>query len=256
MDLGISGKVAVLTGVSRGIGLATARLLIAEGAHVVGVSRSALEQHVSGLTHFQADVSVSTTPERVIDLALSEFGAIDILINNAASGTIREGYANLEDAAWREALDGVFLAAVRMTDAALPALLRGDTAVIINVSSINARAPSRDVPDYGAAKAALNNYSKGLASQYAAEGLRVVTVSPGPTDTPMWLGPDGVAAQIAAQQASDVESVLRDTAAAMPHGRLVRPDEVADLIVYLASARAGSINGVEVVIDAGLTGTL
>jgi NAD(P)-dependent dehydrogenase (short-subunit alcohol dehydrogenase family) len=157
---------------------------------------------------------------------------------------------------WRETLDLVFLSAVRMTNVALPALLKNGAGVIVNVSSRNGRVPVPSVPDYSAAKAALNNYSKGLARQHAAEGLRVVTVSPGPTATPMWLGPDGAAVQHAARSGTDAEAVVRRTEAAMPHGRLARPEEVADLIVYLASARAGSVSGIDILIDAGLTQTL
>jgi NAD(P)-dependent dehydrogenase (short-subunit alcohol dehydrogenase family) len=256
MNLGIEGKVAVITGVSRGIGWSTARLLIEEGAHVVGVSRSALERELDGLVHMRADLMEETTPARAIALALSQFGSVDILVNNAGSGPVREGYAGLGAATWRETWEMVFLAAVRMVDAALPALLESEAAAIVNVSSINARTPVAEVPDYSAAKAALNSYSKGLAVEYAGAGLRVVTVSPGPTATPLWLGPEGAAAQVAAREGSDPDAVVRETEAAMPHGRLIKPEEVADLIVYLASARAGSVNGIDVLIDAGLTKTL
>jgi NAD(P)-dependent dehydrogenase (short-subunit alcohol dehydrogenase family) len=128
--------------------------------------------------------------------------------------------------------------------------------VIVNVATRNARVPVPSVPDYSAAKAALTNYSKGLAREYAAQGLRIVTVSPGPTATPLWLGPQGAAVQAGALEGKEPASIVRETEEAMPHGRMVRPEEVADLIVYLASARAGSISGVDVLIDAGLTQTI
>ena len=256
MDLGLAGKVAIVTGVSRGIGWSTASLLLEEGAHVVGVSRGPVNRDLPALRHVQADVLDGDTPARVVDLALSEFGVVDVLVNNAAAGPLRAGYESVREEQWRETLDLVFLSAVRMTNVALPALLKNGAGVIVNVSSRNGRVPVPSVPDYSAAKAALNNYSKGLARQHAAEGLRVVTVSPGPTATPMWLGPDGAAVQHAARSGTDAEAVVRRTEAAMPHGRLARPEEVADLIVYLASARAGSVSGIDILIDAGLTQTL
>jgi NAD(P)-dependent dehydrogenase (short-subunit alcohol dehydrogenase family) len=256
MDLGLRARVAIVTGVSRGIGWSTARLLLEEGAIVVGVSRTAPEPRLEGLRHLQADVLHRDTAERVIQVAQSEFGRVDILVNNAGTGWLREGYEAVPDEAWRASWELLFLSIVRITNAALPAMLRDGGGAIVNVSSRNARVPIRGIPDYGAAKAALNNYSKGLAGQYAADGIRVVTVSPGPTDTPLWLGPEGAAAQQAALEGTDKESIIRSLESRMPHGRFVKTDEVADLIVYLASARAGSISGVDILIDAGLTQTL
>jgi NAD(P)-dependent dehydrogenase (short-subunit alcohol dehydrogenase family) len=116
--------------------------------------------------------------------------------------------------------------------------------------------PSRPVPDYSAAKAALTNYSKGLAQQFARNGLRVVTVSPGPVATSAWLGPDGVAAQTAAIRGGDAATVVREAEEAIPTGRFVTPAEVADLVAFLASARASMITGVDVLIDGGLTQTV
>lgn len=256
MDLGLRGKVAIVTGVSRGIGWATARLLREEGATVVGVSRTVPEHDLEGLRHVQADVVDQGTPERVVEVAQSEFGRVDVLVNNAGTGWLRDGYEGVPDDVWRATWELLFMSIVRMTNAALPALLQAGGGTIVNVSSRNARVPIRAVPDYAAAKAALNNYSKGLAGQYVADGIRVVTVSPGPTDTALWLGPEGAAAQQAARENTDRESVIRSVEARMPHGRFVKAEEVADLIVYLASARAGSITGVDILIDAGLTQTL
>lgn len=256
MDLGLRGKVAIVTGVSRGIGWSTARLLLQEGAIVVGVSRTAPEQQLDGLRHVQADVLDEDTPARVVEVAELESGRVDVLVNNAGAGWLRNGYDAVPNEMWRATWELLFLSVVRMTHAALPALLRSGGAAIVNVSSRNGRVPVRGVPDYAAAKAALNNYSKGLAGQYAANGIRVLTVSPGPTDTPMWLGSEGAAAQRAAREGTDKESIIRSVEDHMPHGRFVKADEVADLIVYLASTRAGSITGVDILIDAGLTQTL
>jgi NAD(P)-dependent dehydrogenase (short-subunit alcohol dehydrogenase family) len=256
MDLRLRDKVAIVTGTSRGIGWATAALLLEEGAKVIGFSRTALDQQLPGLDHVIGDATEETTPSRVVERALSSFGRLDVLVNNAGTGRIRTGYADVAEEQWRGTWELLFLSIVRMTNAALPFLLASGSGVVVNVSTRNARVPVRGVPDYSAAKAALNNYSKGLAGQYAKQGLRVVTVSPGPTATPLWLGPEGAAVQSAALEGDDAESIARRVGENMPHGRMVKPDEVADLIVYLASARAGSINGVDILIDAGMTQTL
>jgi NAD(P)-dependent dehydrogenase (short-subunit alcohol dehydrogenase family) len=254
--MGFDGRVAIVTGASRGIGFATAVLLAAEGAHVIGVGRTPLESSAEGVTHVLADVLDEATPALVVEKAISSYGRLDVLVNNAGTGRLREGYEQTLEADWRATWELLFLAPVRMTNAALPHLLAGDAGAIVNVSSRNARVPVPGVPDYSAAKAALNNYAKGLALQHASDGLRVVTVSPGPTSTALWLGPHGVAVQAAAMEGSDPATVVSNTERAIPAGRMVKPGEVADLIVYLASTRASMITGVDVLIDGGLTQTL
>lgn len=256
MNLGLDGHVAIVTGASRGIGLATALLLAAEGARVIGVGRTPAERPAAGVTHVLADILDDSTPALLVDQAIAVHGRLDVLVNNAGTGRLREGYEQTSEADWRATWELLFMAPVRMTNAALTHLLAGDAGVIVNVSSRNARVPVPGVPDYSAAKAALNNYSKGLALQHAGESLRVVTVSPGPTSTALWLGPDGVAVQAAAMEGSDPATVVGKTEQAIPAGRMVKPAEVADLIVYLTSSRAAMITGVDVLIDGGLTQTL
>ncbi len=265
MDLGLRDRVAIVTGASQGIGLATTKLLIQEEARVVGVSRRPPGEQLPGLAHVQADILDPETPTKAVECAVSGFGRLDVLVNNAGtvvtstgSGRVRAGYDRPSAADWREAWEMFFLATVRMTNAALPHLLSGGGGVVVNVSSRNARVPVSAVPDYSAAKAALTNYSKGLAGQYARRGLRVVSVSPGPTSTPAWLGPGGVADQNAAMgfRGTDRDAVIRATEEAIPAGRLIKPEEVANLIVYLASPRASMITGVDILIDGGMTQTI
>ena len=143
-----------------------------------------------------------------------------------------------------------------MTTAALPALVQAGTGVVVNIVTRNARVPVPAVPDYSAAKAALLNYSKGLAREYASRGLRVVSVFPGPVATPLWLGPGGAAEQAAMLAGTAPEDEVRETEQAMPQGRFVTAAEVADLVAYLASQRAGSVSGVDILIDAGMTQTI
>jgi len=253
VDLELSGRVAIVTGAGRGIGLAVAERLVAEGADVVGVSRTPPEHELPGLVHVQADLLDEPTPAALVEGALARFGRLDVLVNNAGAGRLRSGYDGVSAADWEDTWRLLFLAQVRMSEAALPHLLAAGGGVIVNMSSRNARVPVRGVPDYSAAKAALTNYSKGLAQQFAKQGLRVVTVSPGPVATPLWLGPDGVAAQEVAMEGGDANEIVRQTEQAIPLGRFVTAEEVADLVAFLASPRAAMITGTDVLIDGGLS---
>jgi NAD(P)-dependent dehydrogenase (short-subunit alcohol dehydrogenase family) len=150
MDLGLRDKVAIVTGASRGIGWATAALLLEEGAKVIGFSRTALDQQLPGLDHVIGDVTEETTPSRVVERALSSFGRLDVLVNNAGTGRIRTGYADVAEEEWRGTWELLFLSVVRMTNAALPSLLASGSSVVVNVSTRNARVPVRGVPDYSA----------------------------------------------------------------------------------------------------------
>ena len=121
--MGFDGRVAIVTGASRGIGFATAVLLAAEGAHVIGVGRTPLERPVEGVTHVLADVLDEATPALVVEKAIGSYGRLDVLVNNAGTGRLREGYEQTLEADWRATWELLFLAPVRMTNAALPHLL-------------------------------------------------------------------------------------------------------------------------------------
>lgn len=152
-----------------------------------------------------------------------------------------------------------FMAAVRTTRAALPLLAQRGGGAIVTVSSVNSFLPDPGIIDYCAAKAALTNFSKALSKELGPQGIRMNTVSPGPVETALWLGPDGVAATVAKRSGVDVETAKRQTVAAQggfATGRFTRPDEVADLVVFLASDRSGNTTGADFVIDGGLIKTL
>lgn len=261
MDLRLNGKMAVVTGASRGIGLAVARALAGEGAHVVAGSRTrsaelaALE--ASGdVTFVPVDLSEAAGPRALIDAA-ADRGGLDILVNNAGAVTPRPGgFRSVTDEDWLASLTLTFLAAVRTTRAALPQLVRRGGGNIVTVSSVNAFLPDPAVIDYCAAKAALTNFSKSLSKEVAALGIRVNTVSPGPVATALWLGEDGVAATVARERGSSAQDVVDGAAAGSETGRFTTPEEVADLVLLLASARAGNVTGADLVIDGGLIKTL
>jgi NAD(P)-dependent dehydrogenase (short-subunit alcohol dehydrogenase family) len=259
MDLGLGGKVAVVTGASRGIGLAVASALAEEGAQVVAGARHGSDQ-LSALAartpvHLVAgDLSDRDGPARLVDEAVRRFGGIDVLVNNVGAVRPRlDGFLAVTDDDWTTTLTVNFLSAVRTTRAALPHLLERAPSTIVTVVSVNAFLPDPAVIDYGAAKAALANFCKALSKEVGPRGVRVNTVSPGPVETDLWLGEDGVAATVGGR---DPDAVVKATAAQTATGRFTRPEEVADLVALLAGGRAGNLTGSDIVIDGGLVTTL
>ena len=262
MDLHLTGKVAVVTGASKGIGLAVALALAEEGAHVVAGARQPSDGIAQLAERFQshfvpADLSTPDGPARLIAEAVATFGGLDILVNNVGAARTRPGgFRSITDDDWLETLTLNFLAAVRTTRAALPHLLDRGAGVIVTICSVNAFLPDPLVLDYCAAKAALANFSKALSKEVGPQGIRVNTVSPGPVATDLWLGKDGVAETVSQASGSKPNEVAQQAAQAMVTGRFTHPREVADLVLLLASDRAGNTTGADFVIDGGLVTTL
>lgn len=254
MDLGLTGKVALVTGVSQGIGLACAESLLGEGALVAGTSRSA-PPAIDGLTHLEIDMLEADAGERAVAATVERLGGLDILVNNVGGATIRTGFDDQSDDEWSDVLALNLTTAVRATRAALPHLVeRGG--VVINVSSVNGIRPSPSIYAYSAAKAAMDNFTVGLSREFAPRGVRVVGVAPGPVGTPLWLEPGGAAATIAAQEGSDPQSVVDEVSATIPVGRFTTAEEIGDLVAFLASSRAGTITGTTIRVDGGSTPTV
>jgi NAD(P)-dependent dehydrogenase (short-subunit alcohol dehydrogenase family) len=149
-----------------------------------------------------------------------------------------------------------FLAAVRTTRAALPHLLERKAGSIVTICSVNASLPDPLVIDYSAAKGALLNFSKALSKEVGPKGVRVNTISPGPVSTGLWLGAGGVAATVAQASGGTTDAVAHAAAAQSVTGRFTLPEEVADLVIFLASDRAGNVTGSDFIIDGGLTTSL
>lgn len=256
MDLHMSAKVAVVTGASRGIGLATVRALRAEGVSVVGAARHLTEElHATGALAVCTDLSSAEGANRLIAAAIDEFGGVDMLVNNAGGGDdlTLDAFADLPDSAWTNALNLNLLAAVRVTREALPALLERHGAVV-NVSSIGAWKPEGPPLAYNVAKAALKAFGRGLATELGPRGVRVLTVTPGPTRTDMWTGDAGMGTHVEAATGIPREAVVAGAPEqmGMVTGRFNEPEEVADLITFLLSPRAGNITGSDHLIDGGL----
>jgi NAD(P)-dependent dehydrogenase (short-subunit alcohol dehydrogenase family) len=262
MDLRLSGKAAVVTGASRGIGLAVAGALADEGVGVVAGARGMTEDLSrlaagSRVHPVSVDLSAPDGPARLVAEAVSSLGGLDILVNNV--GAVRPrlgGFLSVTDEDWASTLAINFLAAVRTTRAALPHLLDRGAGTIVTICSVNSFLPDPLVIDYGAAKAALANFSKALSKEVGSRGIRVNTLSPGPVATALWLGDDGVAATIARAGGGEPDAIAKQAADGSVTGRFTRPEEVADLVLMLASDRAGNVTGADFVIDGGLITTL
>ncbi|MFJ5262532.1 SDR family oxidoreductase [Streptomyces sp. NPDC088387] len=255
MDMHLNGKTALVTGASRGIGLAVVRALVAEGVRVVAGARHPKGELVAtGATAVAVDLSDPAGAERLVTEAVTELGGIDILVNNVGGGDggLNGGLLDLTDAQWAQVVDLNFFATVRVTRAALPALLSARGA-IVNVSSVGARVPHDGPMPYTTAKAALTAFGKALADEVGPQGVRVNTVSPGPVRTDIWESPTGYGAELAASVGVPHSAFLAGlpSATGMLIGRLVEPDEVAGLVTYLASPVAAGTTGADHVIDGG-----
>ncbi|TFI20736.1 oxidoreductase [Streptomyces sp. 4R-3d] len=259
MNLELTDKVAVVTGASKGIGLAVTETLGREGAHVVAGSRTRTPELAAvcekyGATFVPVDLGDAEGPGRLVDAAVERHGRVDVLVNNLGVTNPRSSFLDIGDADWQHVFELTFFSAVRTSRAALPHLLTGDGGAIVNISSVNARLPFPMVVDYSAAKAALSNLTKSLSEEFAAQGVRVNAIAPGPVRTPFWTAPGGFAEAAAAGTGKSAEETLDEVVPrqmGITTGRVTEPAEVAELCAFLASARAANITGAEFVIDGG-----
>ena len=261
MDLNLAGKVAVVTGAGKGIGMATTRALAGEGAQVVAGSLTTdTLGGLKGVTPVAVDLTAPDGPAQLIRRATEEHGRIDVLVNNVGAVRMRTGGffgTSDEDFAW--AMQMNFFIALRASRAALTEMVKNGSGAIVNVASVNAFfQPDAATIDYGAAKAALVNLTKTLAQEFGRHGIRVNAVSPGPVATDLWLGEHGVAATVAKATGVDADTARQTIIAGIggfATGRFTTPEEVATLITFLASGRAANITGSNYLIDGGLIKT-
>ncbi|MFF8727189.1 SDR family NAD(P)-dependent oxidoreductase [Streptomyces sp. NPDC015171] len=264
MDLQLKGRVAVVTGASKGIGLAVADAFAREGVHVVAGSRSVTPELEAlrdkyGVTAVSVDLSTVDGPGALVGRAVDQYGRVDILVNNLGAATPRPSFLDIDDAEWRRIFDLTLFSAIRASRAALPRLLDADGGAIINISSINARLPFPSVVDYSAAKAGLASLTKSLSEEFAPRGVRVNAIAPGPVRTPFWTAPGGFAEAAAAQAgttAQEAMDVVVPRSMGISTGRVTEAREVADLALFLASPLAGNITGAEFTIDGGQVKTV
>ena len=256
MDLQLKDKTALVTGASRGIGLAAVERLVEEGVRVVAAARTETpDLRRTGAHVVPVDLTDPDGPERLVAAARLELGELDLLVNNVGGGEgdATAGFLGVDDQMWQQVFGLNFFAAVKTTRAALPSLI-GRRGAIVNISSVGARVPSGGPVSYTTAKAALTALGKALAEEFGPQGVRVNTVSPGPVRTALWEHPESYGGQLAAKLGVPHDQLLAalPAQAGMLTGRLIEAGEVADLIVQLCSPRAGSITGADYLIDGGL----
>ncbi|MFJ3825504.1 SDR family NAD(P)-dependent oxidoreductase [Streptomyces nodosus] len=237
------GLSALVTGGASGIGLATARLLAAEGARVAVLDLQAAPEGFA--VHVRADIGDDTSVRAGIGAAVSALGGLDILVNNAGIGA-RGGIEDNPDEEWHRVLDINVLGLVRVTRAALPALRASAHAAVINISSIAATVGLPQRALYSASKGAVLSLTRAMAADLLPAGIRVNAVNPGTADTP-WVSR-------LLDQADDPAAEHAALAARQPHGRLVSADEVAAAVAYLASPAAASATGTSLAVDGGMDG--
>jgi NAD(P)-dependent dehydrogenase (short-subunit alcohol dehydrogenase family) len=261
MDLQLKDKVAIVTGASKGIGLAITKALAREGARVVAGART-----IDGLSGVESTTAVALDlvapdgPARLVRRALDDHGRLDILVNNVGAVKMRlQGFLGTSDDDFAWSIQTNFFSALRATRAALPAMLKQGAGSIVNIASVNAFfEPDAGVLDYGAAKAALLNLTKSLAQEFGPKGIRVNAISPGPVSTDLWLGKDGVAHTVARATGVDPDTARKNVLASiggLATGRLTSPEEVATLAVMLSSPLTGNVTGSNFVVDGGLIKT-
>ena len=251
MDLGLTGKVAIVTGGSRGLGLAAAKALIGEGVNVMicargeaQLARAAEEVHAGAakgarVQTVAADVSSEAGCRSVVDAAVAAFGRLDVVVNNVGLG---KG-ADLEtttDAEWQEAFDQTLFPAIRMSRAAVPHLRQQGGGAIVIVSSIFGREAGGRMT-YNAVKAAEISLTKSLAQQLANDQIRVVSVAPGSIlfEGGSWWK----------RQQADPQGIAEFVKRELPFGRFGTPDEVGAVVAFVASPRASWVSGTTVVVD-------
>lgn len=244
MDLGLRGKACLVTGSTGGIGLETARLLVAEGARVVTNGRGEAPGIGESL-HVRADLSERDAPATVVEAAVQALGGLDVLVNNVGFA-VQARFEDVPDEDWDSMWQLNVMSYVRAIRAALPHL-RATRGAVVNVSSTAGKRPSVGMPHYSVTKAAVLSLSRLVADTYAGEGIRCNAVTPGPTATAAWLAEGG----LADQQGGQRDDVLAKVGAGRPLGRLAEPEEIAAVIAFLASEQASYVTGAAWSADGG-----
>ncbi|CAM3308612.1 MULTISPECIES: SDR family NAD(P)-dependent oxidoreductase [Saccharibacillus] len=259
MQLNLQNKVVIVTGASSGIGLATAKLFLEEGANVVGASRHPERIRELGeedrVLAVEADLSTAEGPKRLVEAAIAKFGRIDVLVNNAGISHSRlDGFLGTTDEQWEETYLNNLMSMVRTSRAAIPHMAEQGKGVILSVASEDARQPQPMSVDYSAFKAGLLSVGKALSLEFGEQGIRVNTVSPGPTHTNIWDQPGGMIDAISEKfdkPKNEVIDFFVDEVRELPVGRIGQPEDIASMIVFLASDRAEYASGAEYPVNGG-----
>jgi len=243
MDLGLEGKACIVTGATRGIGLATVELLRSEGADVLAVARS-------GEDVLHADVTKPADAERIVAACTERFGRVDVLVNNAGTSFVRP-LEELTDDDWQGQWELNVMGPMRLMRAAAPLMAGAGGGRIVNVCSSSGKRPSLTNVAYSVTKAAQLSLSRHFADRWVGDGVLVNAVAPGPVNSPLWLDPGGLADQAAQARGTTREEALSAQGAKVPLGRFAEPGEIAAVIVFLCSGRASTVSGAAWSADGG-----
>lgn len=251
MELGLRGRRCLVTGASRGIGLATARALVAEGAEVFVTARGeeSLADAARGCGaagRLALDVTAADAPARLLEMT----GPLDVLVNNAGTSQVR-ALEELTDVEWQAQWELNVMAPMRLMRAAAPGMAERGWGRVVNVSSSSGKRPSLTNVAYSVTKAAELSLSRAFADSYAARGVLVNAVTPGVVDTGLWLDPGGLADQVASVQGISREDALDGAGGKPPLGRFGTKEEIAAVIVFLCSERASNVAGAAWSADGG-----
>jgi 3-oxoacyl-[acyl-carrier protein] reductase len=257
MDLGLRARACVITGASGGIGRATAVALAAEGASLLLVGRreDALEATAEAARGAAAqqlvlDVTEPDAAERVLTACREAFGRVDVLVNGAGTSAARP-VEELTDDEWQAQWELHVMAPMRLMRAVAPAMAAAGWGRIVNVSSSSGKRPSQTNMAYSVTKAAELSLSRSFADLYAAQGVLVNAVTPGPVAGALWEAPGGMADQLAAARGVTRDEVLQSTASRLPRGRMATDAEIAAVIAFLSSEQAANVAGAAWSVDGG-----
>ncbi|MDF2632455.1 MAG: short-chain dehydrogenase [Caproiciproducens sp.] len=254
----LDGKRVLVTGGTRGgIGESIVKRLTHAGATAITTARNTPNDLKDSNLFIQADISTPDGTTEIVNEVLARFGGVDILINNVGGSSAPTGGVLAQsDSDWQSTFETNLFAAVRLDRGLLPPMLKQGYGVIIHVTSIQRRFPGENTMAYSAAKAALTNYSKGLATELAPKGIRINTVAPGFTETK---SAEELINRMARNLGTDYDGArqkLMDSLGGIPIGRTARPEEIAELVAFLVSDRASYIIGAEHTIDGGIVRTI
>jgi NAD(P)-dependent dehydrogenase (short-subunit alcohol dehydrogenase family) len=255
VDLGLKGKVCVVTGSSSGIGFETARMLTEERARVVVCGRDqgrierAGERSGAALA-LALDLADPAAPAELVRRAEEELGQVDVLVNNVGVA-YQIPFERLSEEHWSSIWNLNVMSYVRAIQAVLPEMRARRSGVIVNVSSTAGKRPSTGMPNYSVSKAAVLSLSRLVADLYAKDGIRCNAVAPGPTASEAWLGEGGLADQSRTGKELSREEMLAKVGAGRPLGRLAEPEEIAAAIVFLCSERSSYVTGAAWSVDGG-----